>query len=107
MYTRKQYLNDECDHRDYYGQYVTDAHKRHLTRYISESRIIMSKDEHLNDIPLKEWDNLPIFAGFGQKKLKENGDSLTLSAVVCIYKEAARQIIDHWESKAKLDTGVR
>ena len=100
-------MNGECTHREYYGQYVTARHKNHLTDRISETRIIMSKDEHLNDIPLKEWDNLPVFTGFGQKKLEENGDSLTLSTKVCIYKETAKQIIDRWANQVKLDTGVR
>lgn len=91
MKTRKEYLNGECTHREFWGQFVDESVKRSVSGYIGVDLIKNSTDEHFNDIPLSCWDNvgrllrLPIsFASIG--------DYCTLSGLVCIGKEAARQI---------------
>jgi len=92
MKTRKQYLDSGCTHSEYWSQFVTEGHKTTVINRIGLDRLINSKDKHLNDIPLKEWDR--ITAPFGTTdKMKEAGDYLTLSGTVCIAKETARQII--------------
>ena len=92
MKTRKQYLDKECTHSEYYAQFVTDGHKNTVKNIIGLGRLLNSENEHLNDIPLEEWDS--IGAPMGTVELmKELGDNLTLSGQVCISKEAARQII--------------
>ena len=92
MKTRKQYINKECTHREYYAQFVTEDTKRAVLYVIGKDKLLSSKDEHLNDIGLKTWDSIGVF-GVGAK-LKECGDYLTLAGAVCINKEAARQIIE-------------
>lgn len=91
-FTRKQYLNNDCTHREYYSQFVTDGYKNAIKSFIGLENLMQSKDKNLNDIPLNKWDNAPLTTGVNQKML-ELGDYLTLAGKVCIAKEAARQII--------------
>lgn len=93
MFTRQQYLNKECTHRQYYAQFVTQGIIDRVLRGIGKEKIINSTDEHLNDIPLQKWDCLlPTFPSSIANKMRECGDHPTLAGAVCICKEAARQI---------------
>lgn len=95
MITRKQYLDHDKTHREYYGQFVTPAMLEIVRETIGLDTIKRSTDEHFNDIPLQRWDGLahqPEFREPFRLKLKEAGDTLSLSAVVCVAKEAARQM---------------
>lgn len=94
-YTRQQYLNQEVSHQDYYAQYVTEEILARVKGRIGEKTIKESTDPHFNDIPLQTWDKMSPFGREEfdlKKKLKENGDFFTLSAMVCIGKAAARII---------------
>ncbi len=111
--TRKEYVARTCAaatpeeamelHRTYYGQYVEEWAKDAVIRFIGFEAILASTDEHFNDIPLWRWDILasPLSRPDGPasgsaicRKMAELGDSPSLSGLVCIYKEAARQIRD-------------
>jgi hypothetical protein len=91
MNTRKQYLDGDCTHQQYYAQFVN----AHITRMVSDNfspeilKAAYAKDEHFNSIPLHEWDML---ASWITPNMKPYGDYLTLAGQVCIAKEAARQI---------------
>ena len=78
-------------HRKYYGQFVSARTKAYVARIIGKDAILNSQDEHFNDIPLHRWDaltkGLPLAISF-----KETGDYATLAGLVCVAKEAARQI---------------
>ena len=66
------------------------------------------QDEHLNDIPMRKWDALGGFAfslgtmtsrpasiqPIDYKLLKDMGDGVSPASLVCIYKEAGRQLIE-------------
>jgi len=93
MKTRKQYLNKECSHREYYAQFVDDGQKRMVVQVISKKKLLTLTDEHLNDIGLDTWDRIGLSYS-SSCKLKEAGDGFTLAGAVCINKEAARQIIE-------------
>jgi len=90
MYTRKDYLNGLCTHKQYYAQFVTPQVRNAVLTRIGRERLVASDDEHLNDISLQTWDSLPQPAS---GKLRELGDFITKAGAVCIYKEAARQIL--------------
>ena len=92
MYTRKQYMNKECSHADYNRQFVSPAMLRSVESHIGVERIRASTDEHLNDIPLWEWDLLPY--NTSRELLKECGDYLTQAGHVCIAKQAARMLLE-------------
>lgn len=92
MYTRKQYLNKECTHSEYYQQFVTDYTKRLVSNSLGIERLKNAwnnGDEHFNSIPLGTWDNLTVFFRC-DKQLREHGDYATLAGKVCILKETAR-----------------
>lgn len=102
-FTREEYLNGACTHREYYSQYVTGEQRTIVKYAIGIDRLKASKDEHLNDIPLTLWDRIAE-RGIGVLgvPMKKNGDYLTLAGQVCILKEAARQLIEkHIEEHGK------
>ena len=90
MFTRQQYLNKECTHREYYAQFVNESAKRLVRHYIGISRILDSQDEGFNDIPLALWGEIP-FTG-PRLTLEVAGDYPTVAGGICILKEAAQQI---------------
>jgi hypothetical protein len=96
MITRKQYMNKEATHAEYYAQFG-----QHLTglvsRWIGRDRILASTDEHFNDIPLKEWDAMAesVRLTVGRSLAEANGTGgISLSDCVCSLKSAARIIKD-------------
>ena len=95
MYTRAQYMSGEITHRQYYGQYVNNRIRAIVIQQFGVSKLAESlqSDEHLNNIPLEEWDALnplPIDVSL----IRTNGDYLTLAVAVCITKEAAQQVVE-------------
>lgn len=91
-FSHADYMNHKCTHREYHAQFVTDELKARVQSRIGLDQLLRSKDEHLNDIPLKIWDSIKAPAGT-IAKLEEAGTYLTLATQVCIAKEAAQQII--------------
>lgn len=79
--TRKQYLDMECTHREYYAQFVTPHTMGVVVDFIGADKIMNSTDEHMNDIPLAKWDRLH---GIIPK-------CNSISDTVCTAKEAAKQ----------------
>jgi hypothetical protein len=125
--TRSEYIKGggTKNHRQYYAQFVNEAVKAKVVKEIGLATILSSKDEHLNDIPLKKWDKLGGFVWQvirGEERaitqprtpsdvlpvsyelLKEAGEGVSSSTMVCIYKEAARQLKE--EYKPPIDTWV-
>lgn len=103
IYTRSQYLNHECTHRQYYEQFVNasiysmvkDAIKRRKVDIVAA----IKEDEHINNVPLPFWDNLAGNLYDVNTKMKLAGDYLTLSGGVCIVKTAAKMIAEDIEKK--------
>ena len=91
MYTRKQYMNKEVSHDDYYSQFGTHVIDL-VVNQIGKDRILKSTDKNMNDIPLAEWDGLQmmITCSVGNLFATLNGNRLSLSDCVCIAKSAAR-----------------
>lgn len=85
-FTRDDYMSKKCSHHEYYLQWVTEATKQLvLSRF--KDRIKTSTNEHFNDIPLVEWDNLtPCLYHYPDN---------SLASKVCILKAAAREIRGH------------
>lgn len=112
MNTRKDYLDGKISHREYYAQFITSKMVEQVKNIIGIDRIKASKDEHLNDIPLKLWDGLSgcefrIIGG--EEKLaskpkvshefielcKQANEGISPSTLVCVYKEIARQLTEN------------
>jgi hypothetical protein len=93
LFTRKDYLNNKCTHRQYYAQFVNKSVKSTVLNYYSIKRLkeAFEEDNHFNSLPLQKWDTMhSLFA----ISMKEVGDYLTKSGNVCIHKEAAKQLIE-------------
>jgi hypothetical protein len=84
-YSRKDYMDGVCTHRQYYAQFVTDGVKAMVARAISIQVLVASTDPHLNDIQLSRWDRLATGV---------RADDNSLASRVCVLKEAARQLIE-------------
>jgi len=91
-YTRKQLLNKECTHSEYYAPFISERMVCIVLNRIGKERILASTDPNFNDIPLKVWDNLPYLNGVGEVYKEKTGDWMTQSSWVCMYKEAAHNI---------------
>ena len=94
LMTRKEYMDSEDPDafRRYYEQFVDDFVIGQVSSIIGLQRVAESNDPNLNDIPLGLWDRCSI-SSTSAAKLKEAGDFLTLSGVVCIAKAAARMAL--------------
>lgn len=94
LFTRKQYLDNECTHDQYYGQFVTEHTINTVLSYFSKEKLVQAyaENEHLNSIKLAVWDSIPLYAA--TYKMKACGDYLTKSGHVSILKRAARMIIE-------------
>ena len=93
MKTRRDYIDGKVTFSDYYRQFITPELKKAVSEKIGIDAVIASNDPHLNDIPLKKWDNL--FQDYNLKqgialKMQEAGDFLSLAGAVCTAKECAR-----------------
>ena len=105
--TRDERLEHRCTHEEWWQQFVTEGTIRYVRDAIGLSRIVASTDEHLNDIPLSNWDRLSISQDFGRMDTKAWKEAhgiprdnprfpWSLSDTVCIAKCAARMIQERY-----------
>ena len=90
IYTRKDYMSDKCTHEEYYGQLVTQGMKDHIARAIPQA-LAKSTDPVFNDIPLSTWDRLGMAYSL-RSEFEALGDIKSDAGMVCVLKEAARQV---------------
>ena len=96
MITRAQYMSGEKTHDEYYSQFVTRVIKQIvLGRFtIKQLKEAYAEDKHFNSIRLSDWDAMSIARNSSlESKLCEAGDTVSLSSYICIFKQAARQIV--------------
>ena len=95
-FTRRQYLNGKCTHRQYYAQYVTPEVTGEVLNRWSRETLLASfqEDNFFNSLitPLRLWGEIPLPKDT-DSKMRRRGDYLTLAGRVCICKEAAQQIV--------------
>lgn len=114
--TRKEYLASKRPniHREYHSQFVTDETVRHIRNYFTADQLAeaLEEDVHLNSIKLEVWDKIVSrptdkpnrpgvrTSGFitvlpvDREAINTAGESVTMATLVCIAKEAARQIVE-------------
>ena len=97
MITRKEMLNGEASHDDYYlsiaktcGLNYNKAEPEFLERV---KKALNEGDEHLNSIPLKEWDQRGMAIRGARRAFEKHGDYPTLAGLVCLVKSAARAAV--------------
>ena len=93
--TRKDYMAGRCSHLEYYSQFVTPSIKTAVARKFDLEKLTLAyiEDENLNNIPLKEWDSLPILTRQVNEAYKQAGDFPTIAGLCCIAKTAAVMLI--------------
>ena len=99
-FSRDDYIRGDCDHSEYYGQFVTEAVTQTvLSRFglhtLSEA---YKNDKSFNDIPLGYWDRLPRLV----LEIKNDVRVSSLASTVCVYKEAARRLVAEHIEKQRL-----
>ena len=100
MILRTTYLAGLVTHREYYGQFVTEGIKNIVRRRF--------RREIVAGLPVEEWATIGKWDSFGLPtpgmiaQLRAAGDvnPNSKSNAVCVYKEAARQIMDEFTEKA-------
>lgn len=104
--TRQEYLDATGDkqaaYRTYYSQFVSEGIRELVLRVMGLDRLRASHDPHFNDIPLSTWDAVFAYGPTSgiNSKMRELGDYPTKAGLVCVAKEAARQVLEQKE-KAK------
>lgn len=105
VYTRKQYIQGDCTHREYYAQFITDEILVLVREGIGMEMILKSKqnEEHFNDIPLRVWDVLGNFIHTEQLRYKfaRANDFVSKAGLVCILKQAAFEIAENETEKIR------
>lgn len=101
MFTRQDYLNKKCTHRQYYGQFVTDRMLTAVQRRFGVVPLVKAhkQDDAFNSIPLGYWDQLAGNIVLWGKMPEATGDYWTLAGQVCTLKEAALQLVEQWMAK--------
>jgi len=95
QYTRAQYMAKEVDHQTYYASFCTESYIQYVIDRIGGDRILASTDIHLNDIPLKEWDNLEAVTRLMiGKSIRKAEGQVSLADCVCAAKAAAKVWMD-------------
>lgn len=94
MFTRKQFINNECTHSQYYSQFVDNQVRQLTAAWIGTRTILESIDPNFNDIPSSRWDLLyeVMYSTIGLEKVKKCGDYFSIVFSACVAKEAALQI---------------
>ncbi|MGE3483472.1 MAG: hypothetical protein AB7L09_01950 [Nitrospira sp.] len=98
MLTRKQYMDGECTHDDYYLEIAREAGISYAkSDMLPRVKACLARgDEHLNDIPLREWDARGrAIVRHVQAPMKARGDYVTPAGLVCVVKAAARHAAEN------------
>jgi len=94
MKTRKQYMDKEITHEEYYRQFVTHPMVDTISREFSTAQL-KAAGEHLNGIALQTWDRIAHrYEPFIRSKMKEAGDCWSMAGGVCVVKQAARMTME-------------
>lgn len=91
--TRQDYMNGDVTHEQYYNAIVETAGIEipPNVSFISRCADALAKgDEHLNSIPLREWDERAANQPGLARALRAHGDTPTLAGFVCVVKQAAK-----------------
>ena len=119
MILRSDFLEEKYTFKEYFSQFVNNEVKNKVLKIIGKEALLKSKDKHLNDIPVKKWDTMSgfIWSTIGGSQvaiskpqtpedvkpidaqlLKDTGEGVSCAGLVCIYKEAAKQLIEEFKN---------
>ena len=98
MFTHKDYvIAGKCTHQQYYAQFVTEEIRMMVVLNFGLDTLKQAnqEDRAFNTIPLHRWDLLGIFLNVPtmHDKFKQHQDFISQASLVCVLKEAARQVV--------------
>ncbi len=96
MHKRSAYLDGEVTHEEYYGALADELHIVGTPFNPERLSWALANDEHLNSIPLQEWDawaaGLMMYQGPKVRAaFRACGDFVTQAGLTCLLKAAARR----------------
>lgn len=95
--TRKAYMEGDITHEEFYSHITSSLDGKRLFDKAFLSRVRMALkdgDEHLNSIPLAEWDSIADRIRLTiSSKLKEAGDFWSMAGGVCAVKQLAKNTV--------------
>lgn len=91
---RQDCLDGKVSHREYYAQFVNEYVRARAVSSIGMRSLLDSTDKHFNDIPLHRWDSIDASYLGLTEAFKAAGDYVTKAGLVCVFKEAAKQIVE-------------
>lgn len=88
-------IQNKISHSQYYGQFVSRDIKNLVAKHIGLDRILSSKDQDFNDIPLEEWESLNLLfpSNASEVMMRETMHVYQPSFFIRVSKEAARQML--------------
>jgi hypothetical protein len=96
--TRKDYMDGRVTHADYYRSVAKAAGISYASAdpaFLGRVRSALANgDEHLNTIPLAEWDRRGSMLLSVSRAFKAHGDCDSLAGRVCVLKQAARDAVE-------------
>jgi len=96
MFTRKQYLNGEVSHDEYYLEIAKEIGIKPDEKTIEKVRNALRKgDKHLNTIPLYFWDMWAVSVYWYNREyvisiFTKRGDQFSQAGLVCALKAICR-----------------
>lgn len=100
MFTRQQYLDNQCTFEEYYRGIANAAGLKYSKDHplVKEAAALLAAgaERNLNSIPLKQWDRLstPPIPWYWASAFKAAGDFATAAGLVCLHKQAVLDAID-------------
>lgn len=89
-YMRSLYMEGKISHAKYYLWLADLVGANYSDIPFDDEKLLNSKDEHLNDLPLRKWDNMDVLI---RRKAYSRGLPWSLSDTVCVLKSLARKKI--------------
>lgn len=86
MKTRQEYMQGQCTHEEYYGQFVIESMKRALLAFQDKAywKAALKEDKHLNIIRLSFWDaQANNFSRYMASRLLEKRGTISALQVEC------------------------
>ena len=95
--TRDDYMSGKCTHQEYYESVAKTARLKLPVDMLSRVKVALDAgDEHLNTIPLGDWDGLTnVYSGALAYAFKKHGDSLSLAGGCCAFKALAKRSVEN------------
>ena len=93
--TRKRYISEPGLFHAYFLQFGTALSRNALCGAFSPEELLVSTDEHLNDLALARWDDLArkCYSLFDHDAIRKAGEIYSLSTAVCTLKSQAKEQI--------------